>query len=620
MTDTARSHPRTRRAPPTLYPQALHHYAVTMSVDGHHEPTREGSARIERHRFTASDLQTMQDPAHRNWPVVYTLTNSREVYVGETVNAAARMRQHLDAKEKQHLQEVRIILDDTFNKSACLDLESHLIRWFSGDGQLKVLNRNDGVTDANYFQRQTYREQFAHIFEQLRTEGLFTKRIPEIINSDLFKLSPFKALNTDQEVVIEDILEGLFADLATNTSSTQVIEGGPGTGKTIVAIYLLKLLADIRARNDVDTGESDTPFSDFFAEGHPQLLAGTRIGLVVPQQSLRKSVKNVFKRTPGLSEDMVLTPYEVAKASAPFDLLVVDETHRLTQYASQAMGTLTRDFRDISQRLALPDENWQDLTQIDWIIRSSRHQIFLLDEGQGVRPADVPHASLGALRTAAGNSSRGYRLLSQMRVAAGEDYLAFARGVLSDTGPDAVASFSGYDLRFFDRADAMYQAILEREDEYGLARLVAGYGWKWNSKGTAEDSGVFDIEVDGLRLCWNRTATDWINSPTSVREVGSIHTVQGYDLNYAGVIIGPELFLDRDIGRICLNRDSYFDRNGKAANKLRGMTYSDDDVLVMVKNAYNVLLTRGIRGTFVYVVDPALREHLRRFFPSSVEG
>jgi len=564
-------------------------------------------------------LQDASD-RHRNWPVVYTLTNTNEVYVGETVNAAARVRQHLDAKEKQHLQEVRIILDDTFNKSACLDLESFLIRMFSGDGRLKVLNRNDGVTDANYFQRETYREQFEHIFEQLRTQGLFSKRIPEIVNSDLFKLSPFKALNSDQEAVIEDILEGLFRDLDARTNSTAVIEGGPGTGKTIVAIYLLKLLADIRARNDVDTGESDTPFSEFFTEGYPQLLSGARIGLVIPQQSLRKSVKNVFKRTPGLSVDMVLTPYEVAKSPIPFDLLVVDETHRLTQYAAQAMGTLTRDFRDISQRLARPGEDWQGLTQIDWIIRSSRHQVFLLDEGQGVRPADVPRRSLNGLRSAARDAERGYRLRSQMRVAAGDDYLTFVRGLLSDKGPDAVAGFSGYDLRFFDRADAMYEAIREREAEHGLARLVAGYGWKWNSKSASEDDFVWDIEVDGLRLCWNRTATDWINSPSSIHEVGSIHTVQGYDLNYAGVIVGPELYFDRATNRICLDRDSYFDKKGKAANNLRGITYSDEDVLAMVKNVYNVLLTRGIRGTYVYVVDPALRAHLRRFFAAVVEG
>jgi len=577
---------------------------------------------IEQRPFTASALSSWSDSSdrHRNWPVVYAINSDSEVYVGETVNAQARMRQHLETPEKSRLKEFRIILDDTFNKSVCLDLESFLIRMFSGDGRFKVLNRNDGVTEANYFQRNAYRQQFAHIFEQLRAEGLFDKRIPEIVNSDLYKLSPFKALNSDQEAVIEDILEGLFADLDAGRGSTAVVEGEPGTGKTIVAIYLLKLIADIRARNDADAGESDTPFSIYFGEGYPELLGGSRIGLVVPQQSLRRSVKNVFKRTPGLREDMVLTPYEVAKSNEPYDLLIVDETHRLTQYAAQSMGTLTAAFREISQRLAHDGEDWKALTQVDWIVRHSRHQVFLLDEGQGVRPADVPSASLTKLRELARDAERRYRLRSQMRVAGGEDYLAFARALLDDHGPATPGMFGGYDLRFFDRADTMYEQILARESETGLARLVAGYGWKWVSKGKPADGSVWDIEVDGLRLCWNRTATDWINSPTSIHEVGSIHTVQGYDLNYAGVIVGPELYLGRTTGRIALNRLSYFDTKGKAANNLRGLTYSDSEVLAMVKNVYNVLLTRGMRGTYVYVVDPGLRAHLRRYFAHVVEG
>jgi DUF2075 family protein len=107
---------------------------------------------------------------------------------------------------------------------------------------------------------------------------------------------------------------------------------------------------------------------------------------------------------------------------------------------------------------------------------------------------------------------------------------------------------------------------------------------------------------------------DWINSPTSLEEVGSIHTVQGYDLNYAGVIIGPELRWDERVGRLRLDRSNYFDRKGKARNGLLGIEYSDDDVLALVRNIYRVLLTRGMRGTYVYVCNPALRERLRPFF------
>lgn len=573
-------------------------------------------ARIEHLDFTRRSVDGWADPQgrHRNWPVVYTLNNHRSVYVGESLNAVSRMRQHLESAEKQGLRSVRIVVDDTFNKSVCLDLESFLIRMFSGDGRFQVLNRNDGVTNAEYFDRHAYQETFTKIFEQLRASGLFDKRIPEIVNSDLFKLSPFKALNKDQEIVVEDIVQGLLADRASGIDSTAVVEGGPGTGKTIVAIYLIKLLVDIQNGNDHDNPDAESVFSEFFELDRRALLHGARIGLVVPQQSLRASIRKVFARTPGLHKSMVLTPYDVANADDEFDLLVVDETHRLTQYGAQAMGTLTKAYRETSQRLAAPGEEWERLTQIDWIMRRSRHQVFLLDEGQGVRPIDVPTSALQGLRAAA--RDRSYPLMTQMRVKAGDDYIGYVRDVLSEYPPDAPRRFDGYDLKFFDDLGEMRDEILDRNREHGLARLVAGYAWPWESKGSKPGDDVYDMEIDGIRLCWNREATDWINSPTSADEVGSIHTVQGYDLNYVGVIVGRDINLDTSTGRIRLDRANYFDKKGRANNNLRGMTYSDEDILGMVKNIYSVLLTRGMLGTYVYVCDEALRDRLRPYFSS----
>src|SRR5690606_7055440 len=114
-----------------------------------------------------------QDPQLRNWPVVYVLDGARRrrtpaLYVGETVSAVTRMRQHLGgSKRDAGLESVRVIVDDRFNKSVCLDLESHLIRWFHGDGRFDILNGNDGLTDAQYYDREIYRESFRDIFEQL---------------------------------------------------------------------------------------------------------------------------------------------------------------------------------------------------------------------------------------------------------------------------------------------------------------------------------------------------------------------------------------------------------------------------------------------------------------------
>jgi DUF2075 family protein len=164
----------------------------------------------------------------------------------------------------------------------------------------------------------------------------------------------------------------------------------------------------------------------------------------------------------------------------------------------------------------------------------------------------------------------------------------------------------------FDDVSEMRTEIVRRDREVGLSRLVAGYAWEWKTKGNKPG---YDIELGELRMRWNSTQTDWIASPGSLDEVGSIHTVQGYDLNYAGVIIGPDLRFDTTTGRIVVDRASYFDKKGKEANKALGRIYSDDDLLWYIQNVYAVLLTRGIRGTYVYVHDPALRELLRQFLP-----
>src|SRR5699024_4021918 len=110
---------------------------------------------------------------------------------------------------------------------------------------------------------------------------------------------------------------------------------------------------------------------------------------------------------------------------------------------------------------------------------------------------------------------------------------------------------------------------------------------------------------------WHGTATDWINSRLALEEVGSIHTVQGYDLNYAGVIIGKDLQYDPAAGRLVISRNDYFDTKGKANNPMVGKVTTDADLERYITNIYRVLLTRGMRGTYIYVVDPDLRDYLR---------
>jgi DUF2075 family protein len=237
----------------------------------------------------------------------------------------------------------------------------------------------------------------------------------------------------------------------------------------------------------------------------------------------------------------------------------------------------------------------------------------LIDSAQSIKPADLPKETVEKLASDARARSQLFPLSSQMRVTGGEDYIEFVQKLLSEQ-PEQSRGFGSYDLRFFDDFSEMRGEIKKRDSENGLARLLSGFAWPWNSK---NDKLAHDIEIEGERLFWNRTATDWVNSKTSSEEVGSIHTIQGYDLNYAGVIIGPDLGFDSENNRISFNRDNYFDVKGRENNKQLGIKYSDEDIRQYVLNIYRVLLTRGIRGTYIYVFDRALRIQLAQFFTAS---
>ncbi len=569
--------------------------------------------RVERIPFTRRGVEAFErldDESLSNWPIVYTLNGGSSVYVGESGDALKRLRDHLASPRKGALSEARVVIDAEFNKSACLDLESRLINLFAGDEQYEVLNGNAGQIDRNYYLRDEYRQSFSEVFEELRKQGLFTRSLPEIENRDLFKLSPFKALTPDQAVSVEDIVRAMFAALAAGEGSIAVVEGAPGTGKTVVAVYLMKLLRDIERTEPDETVDEDARFAEFFAHGYPERLQDFRIGLVIPQQSLRTSIKRVFKKTPGLDSSLVLSPFDVGASGERFDLLIVDETHRLHQRANQASGPLNSKFRETTERLFGADD--LDKTQLDWVRAKSDHQILFVDVLQTVRPSDLPSKHLGRVTTEAEEQGRFHRLRTQHRVRAGEDYVGYVRAVLTEAAPEPEPHrFDEYDLRFFDDLGAMHSEIMRLDASDGLARLLAGYAWEWKSK---KDPDAADILVDGVSLRWNGVIKDWVASEGSVEEVGSIHTIQGYDLNYAGVIIGPDLKYDLELARVVFDRGSYYDTQGKMNNRMLGIEYSDDDLLAYVRNIYAVLLTRGICGTFVFVCDDALRTYLRPFF------
>ena len=572
--------------------------------------------------FTPEGHQKLHlEKTMHDWPVVYVLhrpastpRGKGQVYIGESLNMDKRFGDHLKNKAKEDLQVAEVVVDDTFNKSACLDLESFLINLSSGDESNETLNRNDGQQEKSYYNRDFYQLRFREIFDDLRAKGVFSKSIQEIENSEMFKYSPFKSLNEDQLSVVSDIMDGLADDLGAPVEDNQVavVQGDPGTGKTIVATFLMKLLADLGSFVEDSDEKRESVFEDFYQEGNRDLFRGLRIGLVVPMQDLRRTLTRVFKGTPGLSTDMVLSPREVALSGEHFDILVVDEAHRLSQFGAQSIGTLTKEFRQINDDLF--DGEKPEASHLDWIRSCSDHTILMVDTSQTVKPIDLSTAMLRALIDAQdAEHRRDYVLHSQMRSIGGNDYIDYVKQVLSPAPPQVRSDFGPYEVGIVDDPQRLIDIIATKNASHGLSRVVAGYAWDWVSK---KDPDKLDINLsDGVGLRWNSTVTDWINSPRSPEEAGSIHTVQGHDLNYAGVIFGKDLRYDPVKEVLWISRDDYRDSTGKRNNKLAGRDTTDEMLLEFITNIYYVLMTRGVHGTFIHVVDPGLREYLGRYFP-----
>ena len=546
---------------------------------------------VDRCRFTPTqgiEITSLQldDDKVQNWPMVYILANDnprqKSAYVGETTSVSERMSQHSKNSEKDLFTSVNIIFNQEFNQSVIKDYENRLIGLMAADGVYKLTNKNEGHSNLNYFSKEKYESMFDDLWEELRRMELADKTISEIEESEVFKYSPYKSLSVDQRVALNKIYSAIESDLS--RAKPIVVQGMPGTGKTILAIYLLKALRD------------DEKFKDL------------NIKIVEPMTSLRATLKKSLKGVGGLNGRDVIGPNDLAnpkfgynpEVEKPFDILLIDESHRLTaRRGITAFGS----YDEVNKKLGLPKES----TQLDWALKLTKLPIFFYDASQSIKPADIDPSSF---EEKLGDAlAHPIRLENQMRVQGGAEYLNYISDILNDKHP-ARRTFDNYEFVLHDSIDDFTDSFEQKLSEHNLTRMLAGYAWDWKTKGKPVDSPLKDIVIGDKSFRWNSMLANWVGNgvadPIYAQEVGCVHTAQGYDLSYSYVIIGPDLKLDPITEKLVGDKDHYFDKKGKGGATAEQLTK-------YIKNIYYVLLTRGIYGTHVYVVDDALREYLNNF-------
>ena len=385
----------------------------------------------------------------------------------------------------------------------------------------------------------------------------------------MLKGNPEFVLVDDQKTVYETAL-AVARKASDKHKQVVIVRGGPGTGKSVVAINLLAaltrdgLLARYVSRNAAPRAV------------YMERLAG----------HLRKAeIQALF----GGSGSYIDTP------PSTFGALIVDEAHRLN-LKSGLYGNL--------------GEN-----QIAELIRSADCTIFFADDDQVVTLADIGTTStIEAVAHTFGASITHLELASQFRCSGSDGYLAWLDDVLGirETA-NPFLDPEEFDFRVIDSPAELHELIAERNLDRNRARCVAGYCWNWASK---KNPDVFDIEMPefNYRKQWNLTQDGslWLVAPESIDQVGCIHTCQGLELDYVGVIIGPDLVFDEHTVQTNPLARSSHDRSIRGYRgtwrKDPGMRERADRI---IRNTYKTLLTRGMKGCYVYCCDPELAEYLR---------
>jgi len=395
-----------------------------------------------------------------------------------------------------------------------------------------------------------------------------TKSLQDAL-STMVRGTPVFDLLDEQAVCFDMCVRTMLQCLKDHKKRTILIQGGPGTGKSVLAVNLLMHFITATC-NAAYVTKNSAPRQAFLS-----ILSNNRAEGIA-------DISPLFRSPFGLSQI----------PSNSYDCLIVDEAHRLVK---KMYG------------------DWMGENQVKECIQASLLTIFMLDEDQAVTTKDI-----GSIQEITkwckelGSSiimREETKLYSQFRCNGSDAYIQFIDHLLQ-RGKESInvlLSELNYDFRIFDDASQMREALREKNAINNKARMVAGYCYDWNVK---NHRGDIDICLPGgFQAQWNLANDNiWAINPHSFEQVGCIHTAQGLEFDYVGVLIGKDLTFDAETGRVITNKNA-ISRDDRSSG-IRGA--SDDEARRLILNTYKTLLTRGQKGCFVYCEDESLREYFKK--------
>jgi DUF2075 family protein/DNA-binding XRE family transcriptional regulator len=377
----------------------------------------------------------------------------------------------------------------------------------------------------------------------------------------------------DQKLVYETALKLARESNETN-KNVLIVEGGPGTGKSVVAINLLSEL--VKKQNVSYVTKNSAPRKVFQVK-----LTGV---------FTQTRIANLFRSSGSF--------YDVDPNT--FDALIIDEAHRLNKKSGL--------FSHLGEN------------QVKELIDAAKFTIFFIDENQRVTLKDIGKKSeIARCATELGVTIHSMELASQFRCNGSDGYLAWVDNALQikETANDTLEGID-YDIKVADKLVDLHKEIIRKNEKNNKSRLVAGYCWKWISKNNPNE---MDFNIRDFHARWNLNSHGqaWIIHPDSVKEIGCIHTCQGLELDYVGVIIGPDLIVRN--GKIITDASKRASTD-KSLHGYKKMLEEDPNMAkgmadMIIRNTYRTLMTRGMKGCYIYSTDPETQEYFKNLLQSN---
>ena len=531
-------------------------------------------------------------------------TGKYDVYIGESNNVFSRTRQHYEKGETDeyswqreminHSSDLFIIGHEHFNKSLTLDIENKLMHYMSSVPSVRKVHNMRDNPQNKYYTSDEMEDIFSRIWTRLRkyNKELFPTE-NYIRNLAIFKASPLHKLTPDQLNAQELIISRVRTALSQNRSGQIIfVEGEAGTGKTVL---------------------NSSTFYEIFCQAEEDWGISVDCKLLVNHDEQLCVYEQIAERL-GLTDkygEVVCKPTRFINSYSPekpVDVVFVDEAHLLWTQGKQS---------------------YRGDNQLQDIIDRAKVTVVMFDENQILSTEQIWEATLLEKYKKIAQDDNNYVLLeNQLRIKADPqtinwiDSFTKNREVLSIPKDN-----SKYEIKIFDTPEKLDEEIMKKANnsKTSLSRLVATYDWEYSQKAKQLErlKKYYEVIIGAWHKPWNRElerdlsrkekqyikTLAWAEQPQTINEVGSTFTIQGFDLNYVGVILGPSVKYKN--GKIVFDPSSSC--NDKA---IRNRTLMDGSKKkfgeILLQHEVRVLMTRGVNGLYIYACDDNLRNILKK--------